>query len=66
MIHEALERMGTDHLDVWQMHNVRQSHLELDDVWTFLDKVKQAGTVTAVHVAAGATVEANAPLVTLQ
>lgn len=29
-------------------------------------KVKQAGTVTAVHVAAGATVEANAPLVTLQ
>lgn len=52
-LHEALERMGTDHLDVWQMHNVRQSHLELDEVWTFLDKVKQAGKVRSVGVALG-------------
>ena len=50
---EALDRMGTDHLDVWQMHNVRQSHLEMDDVWTFLDKAKQAGKVRSIGVALG-------------
>lgn len=52
-LHESLERIGTDHLDVWQLHNVRLHHLEMDEVWTFLDKAKQAGKVRSLGVALG-------------
>ncbi len=49
----SLRRLGTDHIDLWQLHNVRMEHLQRDDVWTFLDRVKRAGKVRAVGVALG-------------
>jgi aryl-alcohol dehydrogenase-like predicted oxidoreductase len=49
----SLQRLGTDRLDLWQLHNVRMEHLQRDDVWTFLDKVKQAGKVRSIGVALG-------------
>lgn len=49
----SLERLGTDHLDLWQLHNVRMEHLRRDEVWTFLDKARQAGKVRSIGVALG-------------
>ena len=44
-LHESLERLGTDYIDVWQLHNVREEHLRMDEVWTFIDKVRASGKV---------------------
>jgi aryl-alcohol dehydrogenase-like predicted oxidoreductase len=52
-LHESLERIGTDYLDLWQLHNVRMEHLERDEVWTFLDRVKREGKVRSIGVALG-------------
>ena len=49
----SLRRLGTDHIDLYQLHNVRMEHLLLDEVWTFLDRARRAGTVRAVGVALG-------------
>jgi len=49
----SLQRLGTDHLDLWQLHNVRMEHLQCDEVWTFLDKVRQSGKVRSIGVALG-------------
>ena len=38
----SLRRLGTDHIDLWQLHNVRMEHLQRDEVWTFLDR-REAG-----------------------
>lgn len=49
----SLRRMGTDRIDFYQVHNPRMAHLLQDDVWTFLDRAKAAGTVRSVGVALG-------------
>jgi aryl-alcohol dehydrogenase-like predicted oxidoreductase len=50
---QSLERLGTDHIDLWQLHNVRMEHLQRDEVWTFLERVKREGKVRAIGVALG-------------
>ena len=52
-LHNSLERMGTDYLDLWQLHNVRMEHLLRDDLWTLIDRVRQSGKVRSVGVALG-------------
>lgn len=49
----SLRRLGTDRIDLWQLHNVRMEHLQRDDVWTFLDKARRDGRVRSVGVALG-------------
>ena len=49
----SLRRLGTDRIDLWQLHNVRMEHLQRDDVWTFLDRVRREGKVRSVGVALG-------------
>jgi aryl-alcohol dehydrogenase-like predicted oxidoreductase len=49
----SLRRLDTDRIDIYQMHNVRMEHLQNDDVWTFLDKARQAGKIRTVGVALG-------------
>jgi aryl-alcohol dehydrogenase-like predicted oxidoreductase len=49
----SLRRLGLDHIDLWQLHNVRMEHLRRDEMWTFLDRAKQAGKVRTVGVALG-------------
>ena len=49
----SLRRLGTDRIDLWQLHNVRLEHLQRDDVWTFLDRVRREGKVRSVGVALG-------------
>ncbi|MEI8257862.1 MAG: aldo/keto reductase [Deltaproteobacteria bacterium] len=50
---DSLERLGTDYIDVWQLHNVRGDHLREDALWTFLDKVRASGKVRSIGVALG-------------
>jgi aryl-alcohol dehydrogenase-like predicted oxidoreductase len=52
-LHNSLERMGTDHIDLWQLHNVRMEHLQRDDLWTLIDRVRAEGKVRSVGVALG-------------
>lgn len=49
----SLRRLGTDHIDLYQLHNVRMEHLQNDDVWTFLDRARRDGKIRAVGVALG-------------
>ena len=49
----SLTRLGTDRIDHWQLHNVRLEHLQRDDVWSFLDRVRREGKVRTVGVALG-------------
>jgi aryl-alcohol dehydrogenase-like predicted oxidoreductase len=49
----SLRRLDTDRIDLWQLHNVRMEHLQRDEVWTFLDRVKREGKVRALGVALG-------------
>ncbi len=52
-LHEALDRLGTDYIDLWQFHNPRMDALERDELWTFLDRVKREGKVRSIGVALG-------------
>ncbi len=52
-LHNSLERMGTDRIDLWQLHNVRMEHLQRDDLWTLIDRVRAEGKVRSVGVALG-------------
>ena len=49
----SLRRLETDHIDLYQLHNVRQEHLELDEIWTFLDKARRDGKILSAGVALG-------------
>jgi aryl-alcohol dehydrogenase-like predicted oxidoreductase len=49
----SLRRLGTDRIDVYQLHNARLEHLRTDDLWTFLERARRDGKVRAVMVALG-------------
>lgn len=49
----ALERLGTDRIDLWQMHNAKMSHIQMDDTFALLAKMKQAGKVRSYGVSVG-------------
>ena len=49
----SLRRLGTDRIDCWQLHNVRMEHLERDDIWSFLERVRREGKVRSVGAALG-------------
>jgi aryl-alcohol dehydrogenase-like predicted oxidoreductase len=49
----SLQRLNTDHIDLWQMHNARQEALADDDLFTFLDKARRDGKIRAIGVALG-------------
>ncbi len=52
-LESSLRRLGTDRIDIYQLHNVRMEHLLNDDVWTFVDRAKAAGKIRSVGVALG-------------
>jgi len=52
-LHNSLERLATDHIDLWQLHNVRMEHLLRDDIWTLLDKFRIQGKIRSVWIALG-------------
>jgi len=49
----SLQRLGTDRIDHWQLHNPRMDALQNDALWTFLEKVQRDGHVRSIGVALG-------------
>ena len=52
-LHNSLQRLATDRIDLWQLHNVRMEHLLRDDIWTLLDKFRIQGKIRSVGIALG-------------
>ncbi|MEE9278311.1 MAG: aldo/keto reductase, partial [Dehalococcoidia bacterium] len=52
-LNESLQRLNTEYIDIWQLHNPRLDTLQRDDVWEFLDRVRKDGRVRSVGVAIG-------------
>ena len=49
----SLERMQIDHVDLYQLHNVRMDAMEADDLWTELEALRAEGKVRELGVALG-------------
>ncbi|HEY8339002.1 MAG TPA: aldo/keto reductase [Egibacteraceae bacterium] len=49
----SLRRLRVDHIDLWQLHNPRMTHLDDDDLFAFLEEAKQAGKIRAYGIALG-------------
>ena len=49
----SLKRLGTDHIDFYQIHNPRMAMMLRDDIWTFVERARTAGKVRSVGVALG-------------
>jgi aryl-alcohol dehydrogenase-like predicted oxidoreductase len=49
----SLERLGTDHVDLWQLHNPRLDALQSEPLWEMIETLRAEGLVRAVGVALG-------------
>ncbi len=52
-LEDSLRRLGTDRIDFYQLHNPRMAHLENDDLWSWVERIKREGKARAVGVALG-------------
>jgi aryl-alcohol dehydrogenase-like predicted oxidoreductase len=56
-LENSLRRLGTDHIDLYQLHNPRIDAIENDALWQELERVKRDGLVRAVGVALGPAID---------
>lgn len=49
----ALTRLGTDHIDILQLHNIRMEQVDTDAVWETLEDLRASGKVRQTGVALG-------------
>jgi len=49
----SLRRLGTEHIDLYQLHNVRMDAVEADDLWAELEAFRSEGKVRELGVALG-------------
>ncbi len=49
----SLRRLGTDRIDLYQLHNPRFAHLTDDALWELLDERRRAGDIRAIGIALG-------------
>jgi len=52
-LENSLRRLDADHIDLWQLHNVRMDHLLGDDLWGLLEDLRAEGKIRSVGVALG-------------
>lgn len=52
-LEETLRRLGTDRIDVYQLHNPRMDAIRRDDLWALLDDLVREGKIRAHGVAMG-------------
>lgn len=52
-LEQSLTRLGTDHIDLWQMHNAKMPHIHRDDLFALMEKFKKEGKIRAYGVALG-------------
>ena len=50
---DSLRRLGTDRIDVWQLHNPRMAHIDDDELFAFLEQARAAGKIRSYAVALG-------------
>lgn len=49
----SLRRLGTDRIDIYQLHNPRMPHLQDDAVWAWVERIQREGKVRSAGVALG-------------
>jgi len=49
----SLKRLGTDHIDFYQLHNPRLDAIERDDLWDELERARTEGLIRAYGAALG-------------
>lgn len=49
----SLERLGTDHVELYQLHNPRLEAIQDDALWAALDDARREGLIGAIGVALG-------------
>jgi aryl-alcohol dehydrogenase-like predicted oxidoreductase len=52
-LENSLRRLGTDHIDLYQLHNPRLDAIENDALWRELERAKAEGLIRSVGVALG-------------
>jgi aryl-alcohol dehydrogenase-like predicted oxidoreductase len=52
-VEDSLTRLGTDYIDLYQLHNCRIDHIEDDTLWETLAELQAAGKVRELGVALG-------------
>jgi len=65
-VEQSLQRLGTDYIDLYQLHNVKMEHVLADDIYATLDDLVQEGKLryygTALGPAIGWLVEGVAAI----
>ena len=54
---ESLARLGTDYIDLYQLHNCRVEHIMLDDLFAALEELQSAGKIRHFGVALGPAID---------
>lgn len=52
-VERSLERLGTDYIDLYQLHNVKLEHVLADDIFATLDDLVREGKLRAYGTALG-------------
>ncbi|MFN8525054.1 MAG: aldo/keto reductase [Chloroflexota bacterium] len=52
-LEQSLSRLGTDYVDLYQLHNPRMDAIQRDDVFALLEDLKTAGKIRAYGAALG-------------
>jgi aryl-alcohol dehydrogenase-like predicted oxidoreductase len=52
-VDQSLRRLGTDYIDLYQLHNPRMTAIESDELFAMLEDLKSAGKIRAYAVALG-------------
>jgi aryl-alcohol dehydrogenase-like predicted oxidoreductase len=58
-LEQSLRRLGTDHVDLYQLHNPRLDAIRDDELWAELQRVRDDGLVRALGVALGPAIDAR-------
>lgn len=56
-LEQSLRRLGTDYIDLYELHNPRLDAIQRDDLWAELEKVRDLGMVRAFGVALGPAID---------
>ncbi len=52
-LEQSLRRLGTDRIDLYQLHNPRLDAIERDDLWAELERAREEGLIRAYGTALG-------------
>ncbi len=50
---ESLRRLGTDYIDIYQMHNAKMEHVHDEQMWATLEELKREGKIRMYGIALG-------------